>query len=359
MKNIFIHSISNKDDDIFDENVRDDSNRQFIILKEQLYILGYNLTTLDNKNLDDAHFIFFFDYPSVFSYKGIKGTIKYFYDFLIKGDLKRNVYKECLTKGYKNKMILFLWEARAVCPQNWNNKFHNLFNIIFTWNDKYIDNIKFFKFNWPQNPYKNKKFDIPFVEKKSLVNISMNKKSSYINELYSERIRAIKYFENKIPDSFDLFGYGWNKPTTLMQKLFPFLVQNYKSYKGPVKSKWEVLPYYKFSICYENISDEFGWITEKIFDCMKSGCVPIYLGAININDYINANLFIDKRNYSNYDELYNFIINYSEKDYNSFLTNVNKYLNSSDYNKFSCDAFAMKIISTLNLSNINHSGTTN
>ena len=46
MKNIFIHSISNKDDDIFDENVRDDSNRQFIILKEQLYILGYN----SNKN---------------------------------------------------------------------------------------------------------------------------------------------------------------------------------------------------------------------------------------------------------------------------------------------------------------------
>ena len=59
MRNIFIHSISNKNDDIFFENVRDDSNRQFIILKEQLYILGYNLTTLDNKNLNDADFIFF------------------------------------------------------------------------------------------------------------------------------------------------------------------------------------------------------------------------------------------------------------------------------------------------------------
>ena len=60
--------------------------------------------------------------------------------------------------------------------------------------------IKFFKFNWPQNPYKNNTIKIPFDNKKLLVNISMNKKSSYVNELYSERVKAISYFEKKIPN---------------------------------------------------------------------------------------------------------------------------------------------------------------
>ena len=39
----------------------------------------------------------------------------------------------------------------------------------------------------------------------------MNKKSSYVNELYSERVKAISYFEKKIPNNFDLYGSNWNK----------------------------------------------------------------------------------------------------------------------------------------------------
>jgi hypothetical protein len=349
MRNIYIHSISNKNDDIFDENVRDDSNRQFIILKHKLFSLGYNLSTLDNKNIDDADFIFFFDFPSVFRYSGNIGPFKYLYDRFIKKKIFRNVYKECISKGHKNKMILFLWEARAVCPKNWDPNFHKLFKIIFTWNDKFIDNIKFFKFNWPQNPYKINTIKIPFDSKKLLVNISMNKKSSYVNELYSERVKAISYFEKKIPNNFDLYGFGWNKPITIKEYFLPFLIKYFKSYKGTISSKWEVLPYYKFSICYENISDEYGWITEKIFDCLKSDCIPIYLGAINISKYIDTSLFIDKRNFNNYDELYSYLLSFTKKDFDTFLLNKEKYLNSKEFHSFSCDTFATIVINTLNL----------
>ena len=37
MRFIYIHSITNKNDDIFEEKVRDDSNRQYIVLKEKLF----------------------------------------------------------------------------------------------------------------------------------------------------------------------------------------------------------------------------------------------------------------------------------------------------------------------------------
>lgn len=38
------------------------------------------------------------------------------------------------------------------------------------------------------------------------------------------------------------------------------------SYKGKVQEKQSVLKKTKFSICYENVSDLQGYITEKIFD---------------------------------------------------------------------------------------------
>ena len=76
--------------------------------------------------------------------------------------------------------------------------------------------------------------------------------------------------------------------------LFP----RYPSYAGEISSKRAILEQYKFSICYENMSDMPGYITEKIFDCFFAGCVPIYLGASNMTDYIPGGTFIDKRKFS-------------------------------------------------------------
>ena len=71
---LVLFSCSNKNDDIFDENVRDDANRHFIILKEKLFILGYKLTTLDNKDIDDADFILSYDKHllKINNFRGIK-----------------------------------------------------------------------------------------------------------------------------------------------------------------------------------------------------------------------------------------------------------------------------------------------
>ena len=47
-------------------------------------------------------------------------------------------------KDKKNiQSILFLWEAQAVMPKNWDPSLHNKFKTIMTWNDDYVDNIKY------------------------------------------------------------------------------------------------------------------------------------------------------------------------------------------------------------------------
>jgi len=44
--------------------------------------------------------------------------------------------------------------------------------------------------------------------------------------------------------------------------------------------KLEYLRYCKFNICPENIST-YGYVTEKLFDAMRCGCIPIYSGSDN------------------------------------------------------------------------------
>lgn len=43
-------------------------------------------------------------------------------------------------------------------------------------------------------------------------------------------------------------------------------------------NKIEYLKQFKFNLCPEN-SDDSGYVTEKIFDALKSGCIPIYWGS--------------------------------------------------------------------------------
>lgn len=53
------------------------------------------------------------------------------------------------------------------------------------------------------------------------------------------------------------------------------------AYRGPCLSKWETLSSYKYNLVIENSSDEY-YISEKIFDSLICGCMPIYHGSDKI-----------------------------------------------------------------------------
>ena len=152
-----------------------------------------------------------------------------------------------------------------------------------------------------------------FGDKKLCALISGNKKVSHKLELYSEREKTIRWFENNALDDFDLYGIGWDKYTSenryirflvlKVAKLSKLLTPYFPSYKGMVESKLETLSKYKFAICYENAQMIPGYITEKIFDCFFAGCVPVYWGAPNITEHIPQNCFIDRRKFKSHEEL--------------------------------------------------------
>jgi hypothetical protein len=100
-------------------------------------------------------------------------------------------------------------------------------------------------------------------------------------------------------------------------------------------------------ICYENVKDSPGYITEKIFDAFFSGCVPIYWGAKNITEYIPEGTFIDRRLFVNTAEMYEYIKGISEDEYIGYQNKILQFLSSERSNQFSYDYFVNTIVETI------------
>lgn len=269
-----------------------------------------------------------------------------------------NNYKKLSKRKDVILSAFFILEPPVVAPNLYKqipalSKYFKKIFVHTTGDDlkEYTEGIKnIYKFYWPQtygaviDEYWNNK------NRKFLTLINANKKPSHPkNELYSERIKAIKYFSQY--NEIDLYGFGWDRycfsgflsrlnKFTFLTKL---LAQNYPSYKGSVKSKYETLSKYNFAICFENMILS-GYITEKIFDCFFVGTIPIYLGAPDIEKYVPKECFIDMRDFSNYDELRKYLHSLTEKDIDKYRENAKDYLNSEKYKPFTKEYFAELIL---------------
>lgn len=253
-------------------------------------------------------------------------------------------YLQFLWKYRKYKKFLFLMEPPVVAALSYSSCIHYFFDRIYTWDDALVDNRKYWKYLWPQSRFGIDTVAIPFKKKKFLTLINGNKTSLWRNELYTERDRAIRYFESQNVE-FDLYGTRWDRPNN-RQKIFGF--QPYSSYRGRVDDKIATLSQYKYSLCFENMKNRSGYITEKIWDSFKARSVPIYWWAANIEEYIPPNTFIDFRQF-NWD-LSKFIISLSqisEIQYNEYIQNIEHFLWSKQAQKWFDEEWAQWFLKEL------------
>lgn len=305
---------------------RDNFAYSYYLLKEYFKNKKYDISTCDINLIDDSSVVIYNDMPKILP------------------------KEKDISKSY-----LLLFESEVIRPDNWDLNKHKFFKKIFTWNDKIIDNKKYFKMNFSHlfPEYINKEIS---KKEKLCTLIAGNKEVSHPLELYSKRVEAIRWFEKNHPNDFDFYGIGWDS-YTFSNKYLNFLFKKsmltqlfkptFSSYKGRVESKKEVLEKYKFAICYENAKNIPGYITEKIFDCFFAGCIPIYWGANNVINHIPKNCFIDKRDFKSYKNLYEFITTMSDERYLEYLENISNYLKSNKSSEFRADNFANTIVKTI------------
>lgn len=277
----------------------------FIEMKEFFEDSGFDVNTIDlYPDLSKVDWFLFF----VFSYK-------WYFILRKEGLLGRIVYcnaePEVVSIFHSTKGYAFL---------------KKIFPYILTWNDEAIDNITIFPRNIPYVAKKNfeKNCHCP---KKLLVNISSNNFSFSKKELYGERRRIIRYFRDNNPNEFGLYGGGWSK-------------KQYPVYLGKCENKFEVYHNYKFALCLENTKNVNNYVTEKIYDCLCAGIVPIYLGAKNISEFVPAKCYIDYSQFKSISELENFLQDMSGTEYEKYIRNIEDFVDSSYWESLSGKIYA-------------------
>lgn len=274
---------------LFDGGHREHSHEPFILLREQLRQRGFALASVDDGDVSGLDALWFWDVTLAVQHRQGRLSCK------AAALLGRPYYvtsplmKRALRSPLRDRLVLFIGEPPIVCPLNWERRLHEPYRTIFTWHDPLADGRRYVKFHFPLPEQYAGVPDPPFAARKLLVNISGNKTSPEAGELYSARVRSIRYCEGAIPEEFDLYGHGWETGDADGRA--------YPSFRGSVLHKWDVLPHYRFSLCYEN-QQLTGYVTEKLFDCLRCGVIPVYLGAPEIAQTVDPLCYVDRRDFA-------------------------------------------------------------
>ena len=170
--------------------------------------------------------------------------------------------------------------------------------------------------------------------------INANKKSKIPGELYTKRKEIINWYDKNFPNDFDLYGEGWNKRYFSGNKIIRALnlinIPNWltmysapKTYKGFIDDKLKATSKYKFCFTYENTCAENDYLSEKIFDCMIAGSVPIYLGCPNIEEIVPNQAFVDARKFATFEEIHNHLRSINKVQYGKILHCIREYINGN------------------------------
>jgi hypothetical protein len=321
-------------------------------LFEEFKKYGFEVFTNKECEPEEADIIIFLEAKSIvsdyFFFKkiGVFQKLKFIVKKIFLNQIKKEFRDKVLVNGeniFRDKSYLLVLEGVLDAPENHSPDLVHYVKKVFTWNSNLVNDINFIKILCPQQCNWPEVSEIPFSKKKLVVSISANKRSSNNLELYSERRKLINYLDINYSCQFDFYGFGWDVPHRFYNRFAFWSINRYNSYCGVAEDKAIIFSSYKFAIIYENASVP-GYVTEKIFDCLRSKCIPIYLGAPNIDEIVPSNLFIDRRRFSDNTQLINYLLDMEEVEYSSYLSRIDNYLLSDHFKSHLSISLAKLII---------------
>lgn len=246
------------------------------------------------------------------------------------------------------KIITFLvmWEPDVTRPQDFAPRNMALYDFIFSPSHLWAKGDNVHLFNWPSNVLQselNGNSPVDF-RNDTVVLIAGNKFSLIPQELYSLRRRYLKKNGNLI----DTFGVGWDSNFHVLKSMLKAVVVFLRSRKyllpsldihafvSPnhyfgVAAHKSIMKRYRYSLVIEN---QANYVSEKIFDALVYGCIPLYVGPqlreFGIPDNVAFSLSAQKGNVPN---LHKFIKE-NEEILKTIGVNGQKYIRSSSAMNF-------------------------
>lgn len=144
----------------------------------------------------------------------------------------------------------------------------------------------------------------------------------YLEDYEKARKKHLQEIGNPSEKKFCNFVYS-NSDASPERDAFFNLLSNYKNVDsggrhlnnigGPVENKWEFQRQYKFSIAFENTSNE-GYSTEKILQAFAAGTIPIYWGDPLIGESFNEKAFLNCHAYGSFEEVVKKVMEIDQND---------------------------------------------
>lgn len=268
-------------------------NPYFLQLKKEFKKHGYDLSTHDINSIYESDIILYV-----------------------------NAWAPLPLENHKDKSYVWFLETPFTIGLQYRKDKHHLFKKIFTYDKTLVDNDKY---HYMQLTYSFDPWEEVDLKQKTVLamQIATNLNYSPNRSLYYERRNLVKWFVENHPEDFEFYGTGWEAMKPLIN---PKSWKDFnKCQKGYTPNKKDTIKKARFVFAYENcLSDNY--VSEKIWDVMNAGCVPIYLGADSIEAYVPKECFINKKDFDTYEKLYDYIKNMSDETYLEYIDCIKNFI---------------------------------
>ena len=264
----------------------------------------------------------------------------------------------CRRQDPTARAYVYLYENPLIRPLNRDRVALARYAKWFAWDGALRDDPRTVSLLYP-NRFETEGWNGPEKRPLFCVLVASNKALTIVDprDQYQARVRILDWYERNAPADFHLYGRGWDRPAALpgrwgrvrnqLRKILTHFLpvkSPYATWRGPVDDKIELLTRARFCLAHENCRDLAGYVTEKLFDSFRAGCVPVYVGPKEIGELVPTDCFIDGRAYETPAALDAFLRTIDDAAYRGYQERIRAFLLSDQAKPFSQDHFAEVIV---------------
>lgn len=259
----------------------------------------------------------------------------------------------CRRQRPGSRAYVYLYENPLIRPLNRDREALARYARWFTWDGELLGDPRAIRLPYP-NDLAVGAWNGPEARPLFLALVASNKALAVADprDQYQERVRILEWYERHAPADFHLYGRGWDRPAALpgrwgrvrnqARKLLSRLLPSrspYATWRGPIGDKVALLGRARFCLAHENCRDLPGYVTEKLFDCFRAGCVPVYVGPREIADLVPPDCFVDGRAFATPASLDTYLRSIDDPAYRGYQQRIRAFLLSDQARPFSQDHF--------------------
>jgi hypothetical protein len=264
----------------------------------------------------------------------------------------------CRRQDPSARAYVYLYENPLIRPLNRDRAALARYAKWFAWDGELRDDPRTVPLLYP-NRFDTEGWNGPEKRPLFCVLVASNKALTVVDprDQYQARVRILDWYERNASADFHLYGRGWDRPAALpgrwgrvRNQLCKILARfapaksPYVTWRGPVDDKIALLQKARFCLAHENCRDLEGYVTEKLFDAFRAGCVPVYVGPKEIAELVPTNCFIDGREFATPAALDAHLRTIDDAAYRGYQERIRDFLLSEQAKPFSQDHFAEVIV---------------